>query len=112
MKPIWMCPVCHGDLERDDERFVCSERHSFDVAREGYVNLVPAQHRRSSVAGDSNDSVRSRRAFLDVGAYEPLATHLSGAVASQCTTGSEAPTVLDIGCGEGYYLRRLNAAPS
>lgn len=74
------------------------------MAREGYINLVLAQHRRSAAAGDPKDSVRHRRKFLDAGHYAPLAGRLAELIADE---GSDS--VLDVGCGEGYYLRQLAA---
>jgi 23S rRNA (guanine745-N1)-methyltransferase len=104
---IWMCPVCEGPLARGEKSFACAAGHSFDIAREGYVNLVLAQHRRSAAAGDPKDSLRHRRAFLDEGHYAPLAAALVDLLAG------EAPDrVLDAGCGEGYYLRQLALSPA
>ena len=104
---IWMCPVCEGPLARGEKSFACAAGHSFDIAREGYVNLVLAQHRRSAAAGDPKDSLRHRRAFLDEGHYAPLGAALVDLLAR------EAPdSVLDAGCGEGYFLRQLAVSPS
>ncbi len=105
-EPIWMCPVCSAGLTRGPSCFACPAGHSFDIAREGYVNLVLAQHRRSAVAGDPKDSIRQRRTFHQGGHYAPLAARLVELLASE---GSDS--VLDVGCGEGYYLRQLLQAP-
>lgn len=102
-----MCPVCQQGLAVSDGGWVCEQSHSFDRAREGYVNLVLAQHRRSAAAGDPKDSLRHRRSFLEAGYYAPLASMLADLL------HEEGPaSVLDVGCGEGYYLRQLGAAPS
>ena len=103
---IWMCPVCSERLIRGPSTFACPAGHSFDIAREGYVNLVLAQHRRSAAAGDPKDSLRHRRTFHEGGHYAPLAARL---VAVLATEGADS--VLDVGCGEGYYLRQLLHAP-
>ena len=108
MEPIWRCPVCEAGLRRTEAVYRCPAGHSFDVAREGYVNLVLAQHRRSPEAGDPKASVRSRRDFLEAGFYRPLAQALQEQVAR--LTSAPGATWLDAGCGEGYYLRRLAEA--
>jgi len=102
LEPIWMCPVCETGLARGEGLFACADGHSFDIAREGYVNLVLVQHRHSAASGDPKDSLRHRRHFLDAGHYQSLAM----TVIDVLTT--EAPErILDVGCGEGYYLRQL-----
>lgn len=79
----------------------CPRGHSFDVAREGYVNLLTGKPR-----GDTREMARARRAFLEQGWYAPLSDRLN-ALAAQCLETTSAPIVLDAGCGEGYYLGRL-----
>ena len=106
---IWMCPVCQRRLGREEDRLLCSVGHSFDVAREGYVNLLLAHHRSSSEAGDPPDSLRNRQAFLEAGHYTPLAMAVNETVMAIADT-DDPVTVLDIGCGEGYYLRKLREA--
>ena len=104
--PPWMCPVCRRALSRSDDgrQFLCPSGHSFDIAREGYVNLVVAGRRRSRTAGDSAAMVRARRRFLESGAYSPL----TSAVAAEVALLSPS-VVLDVGCGEGHHTRSLEA---
>lgn len=59
------CPLCHQPLTQTKNSFICPERHQFDVAKEGYVNLLPVQHKRSRDPGDSAEMMQARRAFLD-----------------------------------------------
>ena len=59
------CPLCHQPLTQANNSFVCPGRHQFDVAKEGYVNLLPVQHKRSRDPGDSAEMMQARRAFLD-----------------------------------------------
>lgn len=105
-EPIWMCPVCSTGLVRGPSSFACPTGHSFDIAQEGYVNLVLPQHRRSAAAGDPKDSLRHRRTFHQGGHYAPLAARLVELLAPE-----GADSVLDVGCGEGYYLRQLLNSP-
>ena len=114
----WWCPVCHEPLEHDDagHRWHCALGHSFDVARQGYVNLLRARGRVRQ-PGDSDEMVRARRAFLATGAFARVSDRLNdviGRIAEGLTEGlataGQGPEVLDVGCGEGYYTRRLAAA--
>lgn len=99
---VFRCPVCRAPLAPPDgpppAPWRCPAGHSFDVAREGYVNLLITHQRRQREPGDSAEMLRHRRAFLDAGHYAPLAE----AVAAFAAPGLE---VLDAGCGEGYYTR-------
>ena len=101
-----LCPLCGQPLERKDHAFVCPGRHSFDIARQGYVNLLPVQQKRSLQPGDTREQVLSRREFLEVGFYSPIADALCDLAAGHGCTGP----ILDVGCGEGYYSTRLAAA--
>ncbi|HET9110043.1 MAG TPA: methyltransferase domain-containing protein, partial [Ktedonobacterales bacterium] len=91
-----------------ERAFVCPAGHSFDRARQGYVNLL----RPTRLRGDTVEMLRARRRFLDGGWYAPLAEALSeevGAWLAEAGAGlpPEARTLLDAGCGEGYYLSHL-----
>ena len=98
-----LCPLCGAGLERTEKSYRCGNHHSFDVARQGYVNLLPVQQKRSLQPGDTKEQVLSRRAFLDGGFYEPIAAALCKLAAD---AGCAGP-ILDVGCGEGYYSARV-----
>ncbi len=98
-----LCPICELPLGREGAAYRCPAGHNFDLAREGYVNLL-----RRPYPGDTKEMLRARRAFLDAGHYEPLAAALaSRVVAHLAETGTEMPRLLDAGCGEGYYTAAI-----
>jgi len=106
------CPNCDQALilqpETQPQTYRCNNQHSFDLAREGYLNLLLAQNKRSRNPGDSDEMIRSRQRFLNAGYYQPLADAIIAAVA-KAANGTEQ-SVLDLGCGEGYYLQQLRIA--
>jgi 23S rRNA (guanine745-N1)-methyltransferase len=99
-----LCPVrdCRLALGRTERRMACEKGHSFDVARSGYVNLLQPQDRRSKQPGDAAQAVAARRRLHDRGVTAPL---LEG-IAEMLGAAAE-DSVLDAGCGEGYYLGQL-----
>ncbi len=84
----------------------CANDHAFDISKDGYVNLLLAKNRNSKDPGYSKAMIASRRDFFDSGRYELLADQLGDIVASHIPPGDQR-LVVDAGCGEGYYLRRL-----
>ncbi|MDP4536613.1 methyltransferase domain-containing protein [Alkalimonas collagenimarina] len=96
------CPICHALLQRADRHYYCENHHHFDVAKEGYVNLLPVQHKNSKQPGDSKAMLQQRRLFLQSGAYQPLVDDLLNVIDALQPT-----CLLDSGCGEGYYSRQL-----
>ena len=101
-----VCPVCGEWLEQKEKAFVCPNRHSFDIARQGYVNLLTVQQKHSLAPGDTREQVLSRRSFLEADFYAPIAEALIAA-GKKYGAGGE---ILDVGCGEGWYSARLAQA--
>lgn len=99
-----LCPICGETLTKQDKRYVCGNNHSFDIARQGHVNLLPVQNKRSLNPGDTAQQVVSRRAFLDGGFYTPIREALCKLAVDHGCAGP----VLDVGCGEGYYSAELS----
>ena len=104
-----LCPLDGDSLQRHDASWRCPAGHSFDIARQGYVHLLPVQNKRSRDPGDSREMVGARARFLETGFYQPLAAAVVRAALEGLPTDAPA-SLLDAGCGEGYYLRRLAAA--
>lgn len=100
------CPIDGNKLVQSDKQLVCDNEHSFDLARQGYVNLLPVQHKRSKEPGDSKEMVIARSSFLNSGVYEPIAKKLTEIVLSHIK-GLDEACLLDAGCGEGYYFDYL-----
>ena len=100
---VMICPVCGEILERNDKGTVCSNRHSFDIARSGYVNLLLSKHIGKTVHGDNKMMVRARREFLEKGYYSPLKNSLCDMTEKHFKGG----VILDAGCGEGYYTTAI-----
>ncbi|WP_286236933.1 putative RNA methyltransferase [Neptuniibacter halophilus] len=103
------CPVCQALLKQQETNLRCDNNHSFDAARQGYWNLLLAHKKRSRDPGDNPAMVQARRAFLDQGFYQPLSDQINQ-LALSSLGDTEHPSVLDMGCGEGYYTDRLQQA--
>jgi len=86
--------------------YYCKNKHHFDLAKEGYLNLLPAQHKKSKEPGDSRAMMRARRSFLEAGFYQPMAKALTLMI-DQHKAEKTPMHILDVGCGEGYYSRQL-----
>ncbi|QSA20023.1 23S rRNA (guanine(745)-N(1))-methyltransferase, partial [Vibrio furnissii] len=68
----YQCPLCQHPLTLTGRTYACENRHQFDVAKEGYVNLMPAHHKRSKDPGDNKEMMQARRRFLEGGHYDPM----------------------------------------
>lgn len=91
-----ICPVCGEKLTKTERLYKCEKSHSFDMAKENYVNLLTGKHKAGELIGDNRDMARARRTFLEKGYYDFLADAL-------CDYIKKDDKLLDISCGEGYY---------
>ena len=97
------CPMEGEQLEARAQQLVCKNGHAFDIARQGYINLLPVQHKRSKEPGDSKEMVAARTQFLNAGFYTAVVNKLVEVI--QTLIGNRQQLcLLDAGCGEGYYL--------
>jgi len=111
MTSILQCPVCGKPLLLSADGYQCSANHAFDAAKQGYVNLLLANKKHSREPGDSPDMVQSRRRFLDRGHYDRVSDGINSAVRSLLSRSAHGGSnILDAGCGEGFYLKRLKDA--
>ena len=99
------CPICQENLTLVESSLKCSNRHSFDLAKFGYVNLAP-QIKQS--ANYDKENFQNRQQILEAGFYQTILETISDLLARLET----AKTVLDIGCGEGFYSRKLQESHS
>ncbi|GAA60228.1 23S rRNA (guanine745-N1)-methyltransferase [Pseudoalteromonas sp. BSi20652] len=98
----YQCPLCNDALLKTDSTLRCANNHSFDFAKEGYVNLLPVQQKNSKQPGDSLEMVQARHAFLECGFYGFLQNALGSIVSTL-----NAHNIIDLGCGEGFYTQSL-----
>lgn len=101
------CPICADGftLTPDQRSVVCASGHTYDLARQGYLNLLGGQQPRNA---DSKPMVAARDAFLSAGHYGAIAERLSSLAARD----THDDVVLDAGGGTGYYLAAVLAATS
>jgi len=102
----FICPLCQTNFQKTNNTQICANNHHFDIAKEGYLNLLPVNAKNSKNPGDNKDMMQARRAFLNSGGYFPLAEKVSELVSS-CLADKEQSEILDLGCGEGYYTAQL-----
>ena len=98
------CPICKAPMGMSDDQRVCrcsgQRVHCYDFARSGYLNLAGPR----AGEGDLKEAVQARRAFLDAGYYQPLSDAIN-----EMLSAIPSASVLDAGCGEGYYTNRMAA---
>ena len=102
-----ICPICEAGLHAGERTLLCPNGHVYDLARQGYVNLLIGHRARQT--GDSRAMLRARRTFLEQGFYAPLSDLLNRVSLAHLARIPDPMAVLDVGCGEGYYLGRLAA---
>lgn len=104
---LLICPLCQAALTQQANSLCCPQQHTFDLARQGYVNLLPVQQKHSKHPGDAKAMVDARSRFLDSGVYQPIAQALADKALQQ-SAQADRWTLLDAGCGEGYYTQFIH----
>ena len=99
------CPICQENLTLVESSLKCNNRHSFDLAKFGYVNLAP-QIKQS--ANYDKENFQNRQQILEAGFYQTILE----AISNLLSNSESAKTILDIGCGEGFYSRKLQESHS
>ncbi len=107
-KTLFQCPNCKEPLNKGQKQYFCPNGHSFDIAKQGYVNLLLSSHIGAGKPGDSKEMIKSRREFLDKGYYQEFSDTLNNIVVETLKAEqSDNISIFDAGCGEGYYVSRL-----
>ncbi|MBQ8174545.1 MAG: methyltransferase domain-containing protein [Clostridia bacterium] len=104
---LFLCPHCREPLVTQNGSYLCKNHHTFDIARQGYVNLLTG--RAGTQHGDNRDMIAARRRFLSAGYYAPLVEAVCDTAVRHTEHGA---TVLDAGCGECHYTAAVDAALS
>lgn len=102
----FICPVCGEKLYIENRSYRCGNGHVHDIAKEGYVHLLPVQKMHAKVPGDAPEMVSARRQFLDAEYYDCFRKALSEIVLKYLKD-IPAPVIVDAGCGEGSYDRMI-----
>ncbi|MDD5890574.1 MAG: methyltransferase domain-containing protein [Ruminococcus sp.] len=97
---MFTCPICKESLQLNGKSLVCDNNHCFDYAKQGYVNLLPVQQKKSLHPGDTKEMLLARKNFLSNGHYEKILDKVASLIKEYC---SSFDCYLDCGCGEGYY---------
>ena len=107
---LLLCPVCKDKLIKDvsNKIYKCENNHTYDIAKEGYVNLLISNQKRSKNPGDSKEMVLARVEFLSKGYYKVLSDKINEVIV-ECLGENNVNkfNIMDLGCGEGYYLTNL-----
>ena len=105
--PELKCPVCGGALSQNERTLRCEKGHSYDLAKQNYVNLLMSNKSSAKRHGDDKLMVRARRDFLEKGYYLFLREEICRLAAEHC---GEKVEFLDAGCGEGWYTSAVKEA--
>jgi len=107
---LLLCPVCKEKLikEVSNKTYKCNNNHTYDIAKEGYVNLLISNQKNSKNPGDSKEMVLARVEFLSRGYYKILSDKINEIIVECLKKDNEEKfNIMDLGCGEGYYLTNL-----
>lgn len=109
---FYLCPICQNPLACEGNSQKCEKGHSFDIAKQGYVNLLTGL-KQGQIPGDNKEMVEARRFFLSAGHYAFMKEELCNMLVHVFAEKKlKTITFLDCGCGEGYYTSSLRKALS
>lgn len=121
MKHALVCPVCSNILAIDESSLAkyksvtCAQGHLFDFAKQGYLNLLLSQHKKSKHPGDTLEMVQARTQFLNQGFYDSISDFLiqecltKNSLSNSIALPANSPFhYCDLACGEGFYTQRIH----
>lgn len=100
----YLCPICKQALQKTSNSYQCPNSHNFDIAKQGYINLLPVQQKKSKNPGDNKIMIEARQSFLNKGYYDILIKPCIAMIEKHSPTPRK---LLDIGCGEGYFTHHI-----
>lgn len=103
------CPLCGESMRHEGGSLYCNgaKRHTYDIAKEGYVNLLPPGRAKNARTGDGADMIRARERFLSGGAYDRYSTEAASLAAEVMTSLSDKAVMIDAGCGDGRHTANM-----
>lgn len=104
---LFSCPVCGTPLYKEVGQYKCINNHTFDISRQGYVNLLMSMTSKNKRHGDDKAMVISRKEFLEKGYYDRFADEIATRLKLHLAD-IKCAAILDIGCGEGYYTEKVS----
>ncbi|MGY0395400.1 putative RNA methyltransferase [Fusobacterium sp. SYSU M8A802] len=101
-----ICPVCKEKLIKNERTYRCENNHSFDMGKQGYLNLLLSNQKHSKTPGDDKEMVLSRKRFLEKDYYKIISNSVNELI-KENLGDKKSVNILDIGCGEGYYTGNI-----
>lgn len=101
------CPVCGESFVREGGSLFCggAKRHTYDIAKEGYVCLLPPGRAKNARTGDDAEMIRAREVFLSGGGYDRYSREAIEFAAERLKLecSQDTAVLVDSGCGEGRH---------
>jgi len=110
---IIKCPVCNEITKKMAKIYICKNNHSFDIAKQGNTNFLLNKDKKSKEPGDTKEMLLARKNFLDKGYYEYILEQVKNIIINDIVDAqdnSESLNIIDVGCGEGYYLSSIKSS--
>lgn len=102
IKNVLVCPICKEILKKESHSFLCQHKHCYDIAKEGYINLLLCNKKKTQLPGDDKIMISARNDFLQKGYFNQLREQVEFLVKEISPS-----LILDAGCGTGFYTHNL-----